>query len=136
MKQLLLTSVILTMMVSCYKAPSYQYINAKPYTLPLIADAFYAYKIEYDVDTTEFGFTSGGLDVIYVEDTIEVYQHYQDFIIDKVKSHDRFNDMQIFQVVAYQCDKRGAAVTPIFTWNNGNGVNTTRGYNFITKKLK
>ena len=132
----LLTSVILTVMVSCYKAPSYQYINAEPYTLPLVAESFYAYKLEYDVDTTEFGHQSGGLDIIYVEDTMEVYQHYNDFIIDKVINHERFADMQTIEVVAYQCDKRGAAVTPIFTWNNGNGVNTTRGYNFVTNKLQ
>ena len=132
----LLFAIMLVFLASCYKAPKTYYINAKPYTLPLVEESYYAYKIIYDVDTTTFGHVSGGLDVIYAEDTIEVYEHYRDFVIDKVKSHARFNDMQTFEVVAYQCDKRGAAVTPIFTWNNGNGVNTTRGYNFVTNKLQ
>lgn len=127
--------ILLLSLASCYKAPQTYYINAKPYTLPLVEKSFYAYKIEYDIDTTEFGFTSGGLDIIYVEDTMEVYQHYRDFIVDKVKNYPQFNDMQTFQVKAYRCDKRGAAMTHVFTWNEGRGVNTTRGYNFKSCEL-
>ena len=134
MKQLLF-AIMLVSLASCYKAPKDYYIKAKPYTLPLVEESFYAYKLIYDIDTTTFGHVSGGLDVIYAEDTTEVYDHYRDFIVEKVINHTRFNDMQTFEVVAYRCDKRGAAMTHIFFWNEGNGVNTTRGYNFKSSQL-
>lgn len=122
--------MVLFSMVSCYTAPEYQYIESKPYQLPLVGEQVYAFQLHYDVDTTTFGNVASGLDFIYAVDTIDVHLHFESIIIDKVKSHHAYDDMQTAYVIAYQCDKRGAAITPIFSWNEGNGYNTTRGYNF------